>query len=97
MICKVLFFVCFYCLSHLCVEDPLVCTDDVLVTEEQVEVLEGLCQEEGLLHIVLDSPNLENGDLDQNPDFFREMVKQTKITWQVLRWRKKLNFTFQIW
>ena len=69
----------------------------MLVTEEQVEVLEGLCQEEGLLHIVLDSPNLENGDLDQNPDLYREMVKQTKITWQVLRWRKKLNFTFQIW
>ena len=69
----------------------------MLVTEEQVEVLEGLSQEEGLLHIVVDSPNLENGDLDQNPDFYREMVKQTKITWQVLRWRKKLNFTFQIW
>ena len=69
----------------------------MLVTEEQVEVLEGLCQEEGLLYIVLDSPNLENGDLDQNPDFYREMVKQTKITWQVLRWRKNLNFTFQIW
>ena len=47
---------------HLSVKDPLVCTDDVLVTEEEVEVLEGLCQEEGLLHIVLDSPNLENPD-----------------------------------
>ena len=54
---------------HLSVKDPLVCTDDVLVTEEQVEVLEGLCQEEGLLHIILLPPNLEKGDFDPNPDF----------------------------
>ena len=96
MTCNVLFFLRKkerYCLYHLCVEDPLVCTDDVLVTEEQVEVLEGLCQEEGLLHIVVDSPNLENGDLDQNPDFYREMVKQTKITWHQCCIEKQ-NFTF---
>ena len=74
MICDVLFSFYLwqklrYCLCHLCVEDPLVCTDDVLVTEEQVEVLEGLCQEEGLLHIILLPPNLEKGDFDPNPDF----------------------------
>ena len=41
----------------------------MLVTEEEVEVLEGLCQEEGLLHIILLPPNLEKGDFDPNPDF----------------------------
>ena len=72
MICNVLFFLRKkerYCLYHLCVEDPLVCTDDVLVTEEEVKVLEGLRQEEGLLHIILLPPNLEKGDFDPNPDF----------------------------
>merc|ERR1719458_195306 len=42
----------------LCVEDPLVRADDMLVTEEQVKVLEGLRQEERLLHIILVSANL---------------------------------------
>ena len=48
---------------HLSVKDPLVCADDVLVTEEKVEVLEGLRQEEGLLNIILVPPNLETGDI----------------------------------
>ena len=48
---------------YLSVKDPLVCADDVLITEEKVEVLEGLRQEEGLLNIVLVSPNLETGDI----------------------------------
>ena len=47
--------------SHLCVEDPLVRADDMLVTEEQVKVLEGLRQEERLLHIILVSTNLVEG------------------------------------
>ena len=55
-----------HCFWHLCVEDPLVCTDDVLVTEEQVEVLEGLSQEEGLLYVVLVAPNLEKGSISPN-------------------------------
>ena len=48
---------------YLSVKDPLVCADDVLITEEKVEVLEGLRQEEGLLNVVLVSPNLETGDI----------------------------------
>ena len=44
--------------TNLSVKDPLVGADDVLVTEEQVEVLEGLRQEERLLHIVLVSTHL---------------------------------------
>jgi len=43
---------------RLSVKDPLVCADDVLVTEEKVEVLEGLRQEEGLLNVILVPPNL---------------------------------------
>ena len=67
-----------YCLYHLCVEDPLVCTDDVLVTEEQVEVLEGLGQEEGLLHVVLVAPNLEKGRISPNVQNFIEKDKIQK-------------------
>ena len=44
--------------SNLSVKDPLVGADDVLITEEQVEVLEGLRQEERLLHVVLVSTDL---------------------------------------
>ena len=45
----------------------------MLVTEEQVEVLEGLGQEEGLLHVVLVPPNLEKGqNLAKCPEFYRE-------------------------
>ena len=48
---------------HLSVEDPLIRADDMLVTEEQVKVLEGLREEEGLLNVILVSPNLETGDI----------------------------------
>ena len=47
---------------HLCVEDPLIRADDMLVTEEEVKVLQGLCQEKRLLHIILVSPNLAKGN-----------------------------------
>ena len=64
---------------HLSVKDPLVCADDVLVTEEQVEVLEGLRQEEGLLNVIFVPPNLETGDnLRKNiKNSFREGQERT--------------------
>ena len=37
----------------LCVEDPLLQVNKIVVTEEKVEILQGFCQEEGLLHIIL--------------------------------------------
>ena len=48
---------------HLSVEDPLIRADDMLVTEEQVKILQGLCQEERLLHIILVFPNLAKGKI----------------------------------
>ena len=66
---------------YLSVKDPLVCADDVLVTEEKVEVLEGLRQEEGLLNVILVSPNLETGDnlrkLNQN-----SFIEGRERTWK---------------
>ena len=64
--------------TNLSVKDPLVCADDVLVTEEQVEVLEGLSQEEGLLYVVLVSPNLEKGSISPNVQDFIEKGKIQK-------------------
>ena len=43
----------------LCVEDPLVEADEVVVGEDEVEVLERLGQEEGLLHVVLLTSDLQ--------------------------------------
>ena len=37
----------------LCVEDPLLQVNKIVVTEEKVEILQGFCQEEGLLYIIL--------------------------------------------
>ena len=50
----------------------------MLVTEEQVEVLEGLGQEEGLLHVVLVAPNLEKGNISPNVQNFIEKDKIQK-------------------
>ena len=47
----------------------------MLVTEEQVEVLEGLSQEEGLLYVVLVAPNLEKGSISPNVQNFIEKDK----------------------
>ena len=50
----------------------------MLVTEEQVEVLEGLSEEEGLLHVVLVAPNLEKGSISPNVQNFIEKDKIQK-------------------
>lgn len=46
-------------LIHLRVEDPLAEVNEVVIAEEQVEVFQGFCQEEGLLNIIFVSSNLQ--------------------------------------
>jgi len=41
------------------VEDPLAEVNEVVIAEEQVEVFQGFCQEEGLLNIIFVSSNLQ--------------------------------------
>ena len=43
---------------HLCVENPLLKINKVVITKKEVEVLEGLCEEERLLNIILVCLNL---------------------------------------
>ena len=64
----------------------------MLVTEEEVEVLEGLCQEEGLLHIILLPPNLERVILTQI-QILRGNGKTKKDHMAGVAFQKQ-NFTF---
>ena len=45
--------------TYLCVENPLLEINKVVITEKEVEILEGFCEKERLLHIVLVYLNLQ--------------------------------------
>ena len=46
-------------LTCLCVENPLLEINKVVITEKEVEILEGFCEKERLLYIVLVCLNLQ--------------------------------------
>ena len=50
--------------TYLCVENPLLEINKVVITKKEVEVLEGFCEKERLLHIVLVCLNLQEYQLD---------------------------------
>ena len=45
--------------TYLCVKNPLLKINKVVITEKEVEVLEGFCEKERLLYIVLVCLNLQ--------------------------------------
>ena len=65
---------------YLCVENPLFKINKVVITEKEVEVFEGLCEEERLLNIILVSLNLKIYQSDETILF--NLLEKQQVTYR---------------